>query len=151
MIILVIALLGVPTYLLVKRRTSPGRIDWSILNDSEFAQLKPYLIAQAKVESADFQSEIFKKYNNAFGMGCPRKRPTTQTGCSEPNYDGGRRVGIYSSPNESLRDQILWLRYTRFPKEVYSTEEFAEQMKKRSYFQTDTLTYIKALESWLLQ
>lgn len=123
--------------------------DSKIILRSKYAQLLPYLKAQAKLESANFLSNLFKKHNNMFGMGCVRRRPTTQIGCTEPVFDGGQKKGIYSSPQSSIEDQLLWLEYFKFPVSVDSVSEFATVMKSKGYFTAPLDQYIRALETWM--
>jgi flagellum-specific peptidoglycan hydrolase FlgJ len=58
----------------------------------------PHIVyAQAKLESGNFKSEVFKTNNNLFGMKQARKRPTTAKG-TELNH------AFYESWQESVVD-----------------------------------------------
>lgn len=81
-------------------------------------------------------------------MNCVKVRQTTQTGCSLKLYEGMTK-GVYKNPTESVRDLILWFRYNNFPRSVSDEREFAEELRKRGYFQTSINNYSKALKSWL--
>ena len=59
------------------------------------------LLAQAKLESGNYSSKIFKSNNNLYGMKRVYKRPTTQQG-------GDKGYGYYSNWCLSVLDRILW-------------------------------------------
>lgn len=122
--------------------------DWRIIQNSEYAALLPYLKLQAKVESANYTSSLFKRTNNIFGMGCVRERSTTQIGCTAPVYDGNQKKGKYKSVDDSLTDQLLWLRARKFPLTVSGLDSFAITMRNKGYYTTPYSTYLKSLKSW---
>lgn len=133
---------------LLSRIWRSNKPDWTIIQNSEYSQLLPYLKLQAKVESANYTSKLFREYNNAFGMGCVRQRKTTQVGCTDPVFDGGQSKGIYRNVNESIKDQLLWLRARKFPLSVGSLSDFAYMMRKKGFYTTSQENYEKALRSW---
>lgn len=59
------------------------------------------VLAQAKIETGNFTSVIFKENNNLFGMKLPRVRPTTAVGKS-------RNHAVYQTWLLSLIDYKLW-------------------------------------------
>jgi flagellum-specific peptidoglycan hydrolase FlgJ len=59
------------------------------------------VLAQAKLESGNFQSIIFKENNNIFGMKQARTRPTTATGTS-------RSHATYGTWKDSIIDYALY-------------------------------------------
>lgn len=59
------------------------------------------VLAQAKIESGNFTSKIFKENNNLFGMKLPVRRKTTAIGVN-------RKHAKYSDWVESLIDYKLW-------------------------------------------
>lgn len=93
--------------------------------------------AQALHEASDaktgepFASVVYKRNNNAFGMGHPSKRPTTSTG----------KVGGYANYEnafEGARDYAMYYKYVGYP---YFTDvkSFVSALKAKGYFE-DTLT-----------
>jgi hypothetical protein len=58
-------------------------------------------LAQAKLESGNFKSRIFKENHNLFGMKEAKLRPTTALGTQ---YDHA----YYSSWEKSIEDYVLW-------------------------------------------
>lgn len=62
----------------------------------------PYVVfAQAKLESGNFTSDIFKHNNNLFGMKMPWRRATLATGVN-------RGHAVYSDWRHSVYDYALW-------------------------------------------
>ena len=59
------------------------------------------LLAQAKLESANYESNIFKKTNNLYGMKSVNSRMHCQTG----SYNS---YGLYDSWKLSVIDRVLW-------------------------------------------
>lgn len=74
------------------------------------------VLAQAKVETGHFTSNIFKENNNLFGMKVAWNRPTTAIGRN-------RGHAVYSSWRESLLDYALYSAYytsDKTEKELYT-------------------------------
>lgn len=59
------------------------------------------VLAQAKLESSNFNSTIFKENNNLFGMKQARTRPTTATGTE-------RSHAVYNDWKDSIIDYALY-------------------------------------------
>lgn len=67
------------------------------------------ILAQAKLESANYGSQVFKTNNNPFGMKCVYKRPTTQT-CH--SAQANTTYGYYRNWQTAVLDRVLWDLYT---------------------------------------
>jgi uncharacterized FlgJ-related protein len=65
------------------------------------------IVAQAKLETGHFSSELCVRYNNLFGMKMPRNRPTTAVAETINGY------AIYRSWYESVEDMKLFQDYYR--------------------------------------
>jgi hypothetical protein len=76
--------------------------DFLLENDAWYPEI---LLAQAKLESGNYSSRIFKSNNNLYGMKMVYKRPTTQQG-------GDKGYGYYSNWCLSVLDRILWDKFT---------------------------------------
>jgi uncharacterized FlgJ-related protein len=59
------------------------------------------VITQAKLESGNFKSSIFKSNRNIFGMRFPEKRKTTAIGVNKNH-------SVYSSWRKSVEDYKIW-------------------------------------------
>ncbi len=129
------------------RNNKGGELNRSRILNSEFAAYVDYVIAQAKHESANFTSNVYKQNNNAFGMKVPSVRPFAgYQGTKAP--DGGY-YAAYDNDTRSFDDLLKWMRFTHFPTNLQSVEEYAQALKQRSYFTASLDSYTKALKSWL--
>lgn len=70
-----------------------------------YAWYPEYVVAQAKIESANYTSPLYQKTNNLFGMKKVRTRKHTQTG----EFSG---YGSYINWQMSVIDRILWEIFT---------------------------------------
>jgi len=124
---------------------------WSgqLIQASKYKSLEPYLLAQAKFETNNFTSRLATQYNNLFGMNCVKVRPTTQTGCTQPEFDGGMSKGIYSSWSKSIEDQLLYLDYSNAPTTFETPESFVQWLKFKGYFTGDLKAYINGIKRWM--
>jgi hypothetical protein len=76
--------------------------DFLLENNAWYPEI---LLAQAKLESGNYTSNIFKSNNNLYGMRKVYRRPTTQQG-DDKGY------GYYSNWCLSVLDRILWDKFT---------------------------------------
>ena len=67
-----------------------------------------FIYKQFLWETARGTSNVFKTYNNAFGMNAVNVRQTTQTGTYETSVE---TLGIYPSVWSSVVDYFLWADY----------------------------------------
>lgn len=139
-----IALSLVPIFVLAIGRTPRLLVP---IRNSRFKNLAKYWNLVAKVESANFSSNLYTKYGNPWGMGCVKKRPTTQTGCTTEKFEGMSK-GIYSNDYSAGEDIVLYMDYFNYPENVESLEEFANLLKQKGYYTTSYSNYLKALKSW---
>lgn len=85
----------------------------------------PFVWALARFETGDFNSHIFKTYNNAYGMGVAYTRPYVRSGVTSKRYDGNRQLSVYDSQYQGTRDVAKWLKYVRTDwNKIRSTEDF---------------------------
>ncbi len=118
-----------------------------VIGESEWAALLPFIVAQSKLETKNYTSNVYNQNNNLFGMKVPSQRPFLGSVGSKAS-DGGNYAS-YSNDVNSVRDYIEWLRYTSFPTRVDGAEHFVRAMKTRGYFTANEVEYLKALKSWL--
>lgn len=101
-------------------------------NDVWFPEI---LLAQAKLESGNYNSSIYRGNNNLYGMKECSKRQTTQT-----NIKNG--YGVYNNWQLSVLDRILWDAFTF--RERPTEDEYFEALK--SYAQdTNYIAKIKSM------
>lgn len=93
------------------------------------------LLAQAKLESGNYSSSIYKRNNNLYGMKECSKRQTTQTSIKSG-------YGVYNNWQLSVLDRILW--DTFIFKEQPTEDEYLKTLK--SYVQdSGYITKIKSM------
>ena len=118
-----------------------------VIRKSEWVNLYPLILAQSKVETANFTSNVYRANNNLFGMNVPSKRPFLGER-GTPTPEGGT-YARYKNDVTSVRDYVEWLKYTKFPTYSMTPETFVNQMKQRGYFTASEETYLRAIKSRL--
>jgi len=119
---------------------------------SEYNNLWPYVLAQAKHESANFTSHVYKANNNPWGMKEARIRPFLGTrGTLAP--DGGY-YAAYTNDAQAERDLVEWFRYNRIPISAVSLEDYVKLVTDAGYLgynPTPTMVsnYVKGLKRFL--
>lgn len=138
-------------YLFANNKANP--INQLVIALSPWRKLRPYLIAQARLESADFTSNIYRQTNNPLAMGHASRRP--QLGPRDKNPSnifekgGDLPIQIYRNDTQGFRDMFLWYKFTKFPREVINSTEYVSELKARGYFTTDEYSYREGLNFWL--
>lgn len=137
--VLGILVFGLLTLWLIFRnmgKASPQQTINRILQKSQYSD--PLIIrgwiAVSRLETGNWTRSpvLFGQYNNGFGMGVPKKRPSTRNG---QHFDKNSNMfySTYTNFADSVRDIILWMDYSKFPGNVISPEDFALQLKSRGY------------------
>ena len=138
--------LGLIGAVLRRKKSSPNKLAavkaFDVLDRTPYNLMKPLIIAQSKVESANYTSDLFLRSNNAFGMKNAVAR--TQLGKPEPGTDYRK----YSSLDESINDFVLYLNAVNFPT-VFDVNTYVRELKKRNYFESSQSDYINAMNSWI--
>lgn len=135
-----------------------------VFNSSSFKESKANWLAVSKMETAGWSSNLFINGLNLWGMKQAKKRPNTQisTLYGVPGRDTGMSVtGVisevtgksewakYKTVNDAVKDIILWMEYTKFPKEKLSLRDHVEAMKERGYFVgEDVKEYLGKVVAW---
>jgi len=149
-VVLLIAV-TVPLAMYLFANNKANLINQSVIRLSKWRKLRKFLMAQAKLESADFTSNIYKKTNNPLAMGHATRRE--QLGDPNPSdvFEGGADLSIqkYRNDTQGFRDMFLWLTYVNFPTSVNNAEEYVRELKKRKYFSLNEALYLEGLENYL--
>lgn len=105
---------------LVEQRTE-GFSEEELIKEIERTNIKypSIVLAQAKFESGNFKSNIFKFNRNLFGMRLPASRPTTAT---------GERKGfaVYNDWRHSVYDYAIW--QAQFVNNCETEAEYLERL-----------------------
>ena len=109
----------------------------------KYESLRPYIDAQAIHETGNYSSPLALEANNLFGMKRPNKRPFLGIGETNSGY------AKYSSWSDAVADLLVWMDATSFPVNVSGSAQYAEELKKRRYFEDSLITYIKGINRGL--
>lgn len=149
-------MLGLPILLLVSlvlmylfRNNKANPINKSVIWLSPYRKLRPYLLAQARLESGDFESNIYNLTNNPLAMNHAYQRDQLgdpePSGIGEAGSDGD--IQVYRNDTQGFRDMFLWFKYTRFPTHVRDAADYVRNLKQRGYFEANEAEYLRGLES----
>jgi flagellum-specific peptidoglycan hydrolase FlgJ len=108
----------------------------------KFGKYSKWIKAQARHETGNFTSDIYKRLNNAFGMKDASRR--LQFG---EDVQGEYRK--YKHIGESVKDFIQWMEYTNFPADIDNIEKYISALKERRYFEDAFDNYLKGVQSFL--
>tara|TARA_E500000318_G_scaffold90209_1_gene87978 strand:+ start:418 stop:852 length:435 start_codon:yes stop_codon:yes gene_type:complete len=115
-----------------------GIINYKHFEDMVYSMNFPYpevVIAQARLETGHFKSEVFRMNNNLFGMRHPLRRVTLSKG-SNLNH------AVYGSWKHSLMDYAMW--YNKYCSRFKTKEELYVYLQ-RVYSTNEN--YIKILKT----
>lgn len=95
-----------------------------------------YITAQAAHETDNFQSDIFQKNNNCFGMKLARVRQTTAI---------GERKGhaVYKGLADCIEDYKIYYQVRKLNTVYSNIGAFVKALKEKAYFEADEETYLK--------
>jgi len=124
----------------------PARAINQAFQGSKYQVLVPYLIAQAKHETGNFTSNVFKQANNLFGMRIPQTRPSLRSGYFIAR--DGSKYSKYKTVLDSAKDMRLYLENQNFPVPG-DLFQYVAGLKNRGYFGDSFINYLKGVQSWL--
>jgi hypothetical protein len=115
---------------------------------SKYRALLPYIVAQAKHETNDFTSKVYKENQNLFGMKWTegRRGQVASKGLQSPE---GNHYAKYLTDSTSIIDLLIWFDVKKFPLSVLSVNEYAQALKDRGYFTDGLSNYISGLKRWM--
>lgn len=141
--LVILSTVGLSGFLLLRKKSKNSVSSFDYWDFSPYKELKKYILAQARVESANFTSPLYKRSFNAFGMKNAIYR--FQYGYSVP----GDPYRHYANLLESIQDFEAYLKSQGYPVTVSSVEAYAGNLKRLGYFEAPLGDYITALKSWL--
>ena len=120
---------------------------------SGFTKISALLVvAQARLESADYTSNVFQKNNNLFGMKYV-KQPLAEKGTKSPEGDYyAKYKNVTDSINDLIKRNYNLLIGGVSPQELKNStdsSDFANKLKKRRYFGATAQNYAAGLVSKL--
>ena len=101
------------------------------------------ILAQAKLESGHFSSDIFLENNNPFGMKQAKSRETTAVGTH-------RGHAVYPTLEHAVKDYILWMQCAGISTQETCPVKYVELLNMKKYFEDSSLRYIRGIQRILL-
>lgn len=105
-------------------------------------RMSDLVYAQARHETGDFTSRLYREQNNPWGMGCVAKRPTTQSACQNG-------YGSYKDLADAADDFVLYLNYFNYLPDYSTTHAYVQALAMHGYFTDSPVTYEKGLIAYL--
>lgn len=108
----------------------------------KYEPMKRLLFAQAFHETGGFTSRSFKEENNLYGMKVPSRRAFLGKKSAKSAY------AKYDNVQDSLKDMLIYLNFVNMPI-VVTAEQYARELKSRSYYEDSEINYIRGLKNGL--
>jgi hypothetical protein len=110
------------------------------------SKLAGFMVQQAKFESNDYQSDVFKDCNNSYGYKYVGQ--SLSNGPCNGSPEGDAYAG-YNSVKDSAREIARWIkrREDQF-KDVNTSDEYSAVLKKNGYFGDNLANYQKGLKRY---
>ena len=134
---LVIALI---IFVIWRRNRTPLVILNSVIKGTPYENYLKFIYAQSLHETGNFESTLFKRFNNPMGMGVPVYRKSFRNG--EWRSANGEIFSTYSSVRNGFKDFVQWMKYSKMPADLTTCKQYAKYMVKKNYA-TDPLYYEK--------
>jgi flagellum-specific peptidoglycan hydrolase FlgJ len=126
-----------------------GAPNIQVIRQSKYKALERFILAQARHESNNFTSPVYKANNNPFGFKKAEKRKQAgKLGTPAPKKEGGN-YWHYPSDTEAFKDLIVYFEAVNFPTSVRNSYEYASALKARKYFTDSVDNYKKGIDRWL--
>jgi uncharacterized FlgJ-related protein len=114
--------------------------------------LSSFIVAQARLETANFTSNVFRKCNNAFGYKAVGTAPKC-TGSTEGDY-----YRQYATVEDSAKEIVGWIRRRqnegKFPNDLTSIvtpEQYATLLKQSGFYGSPERDYASGLRRYWQQ
>ena len=105
------------------------------------------LVAQARHETGNFKSRLFRKHLNAFGM--MKRRSDTLAINSLGRAEGRKGYATYQNIDDSTGAVIQLLKERKCPMNFTSARQYAKWLKLKGYYSDKESNYSNALASHL--
>jgi len=122
--------------------SNSGRIR-KIVKRSRWKNLANLIVAQAKHETGNFTSRIFKNQNNAFGMKHASKRIQLGTQIGNQTYR------TYKSIEQSTKDLLLLYDWNNMDPSIDNANDFAQELKNNCHYEAPAAEYARGMDRFL--
>lgn len=121
-----------------KMKNNKKPIESDRLLFSRWGQMAKLIEAQARHETGNYTSDLFKRGNNVFGMRIAKKRPFVRSGISND-------YSTYKDIDQSIEDWLLWAEFTNFPTNLKTVVQYVDALFVRGYFTDNWINYSKGM------
>jgi len=153
--LMILLLVALPIAVIAMTTRNRKRKNYDIVAGTEYAPYADWIVAQARHESADFTSKVYRADNNPFGLKWYSDDVSMGTRGTQAS-DGGYYTHF-------LNDQIAFLAYLDWirrnkhaglvtgplPTNLKTVDEFAQALRDRKYYTDSVYNYATALKRWL--
>ena len=155
--LLILSLLFLSFRILKKKRTKVANVPsdflnalWKTLKGTAYQNRLDNWAALAKMETAGFSSNIYKRYNNPWGMRRSVQRKNKQSGSVQTSNGV---FATYNSLQDAADDILLWMTAQNFPvdsdTETPSLSTFVANVGARGYYGSEpTNSYLQKVIAW---
>lgn len=143
--------IGLAILLLIRAMKAPNRksLNSDVFKGTEFEKYTWWIISQARHESNNFTSNVYRANNNPMGMKVPSVRKFLGTeGTKAP--DGGH-YAKYVNDTQGFQDFLVWLRARKFPTNLSTVDEYVQAMKDKGYYGDSVSNYLRGVKYWMKQ
>lgn len=135
--------------------TFDERIYNKALNDGMPQLLSTFIVAQARHETGNYTSNVFKTCNNAFGYKYVGQNLSLGPCTGSPENDNYAK---YSGLETSVQELTAWIKRrqneNKFPKDlstITTPDKYAALLKQSGYYGASEAEYLKGLVAALLK
>jgi uncharacterized FlgJ-related protein len=105
------------------------------------------IIAQARLESGNYNSKLYQEHCNLFATQHPKRRPTYSKGPYGSAEGRKNRYASFNSVEESVEDHLLYFNYIEEKPHSKSTAQYVRKLKANHYFESSEQKYINGIKT----
>lgn len=129
------------------------RIKAQAIADGMSATLADLILAQAKHETGNFTSAVFKANNNLFGYKFVGQKIATRGTPAPANEGSNMFYAKYKTIEDSVKELTSWLKRRQAEGKgnlntITNAKQYATFLQSGSYFTDGISNYIKGLQRW---
>ncbi len=129
-------------------KTNEEKVFYTCLKHGLDSTMAKLIVAQARHESGNFTSRLFRKHNNAFGVKYSKWRKYSLALNGNGKAENRSGYATYSSVDSSTVDVLMWL-CTKSDLKFKSSADYARWLKSIHYYEANEKLYKNALNAHL--
>ena len=144
--LLILLLLLIPAVAIARSRNRKDS-NYDVIADSEYAPYAAWIVAQARHESANFSSYVYRTDNNPFGIKWYSDKVSMGTKGVKAS-DGGNYTH-FENDTVAFKALLAWLRRHKIPTNLTTVDQYAQALRDEGYYTDSVSNYASALRRWL--